>query len=146
MLFLFKKNKLEHMTKDAALRGNEILRVCAPDDAHLAAVTDTHVYLFINKKRAEALLPSGSTGNFATPCIQKNKTLWVAVSSLQAAPGSLFRMDLAGGKITSHEIPNQNITVYDVEPEGAVVWLGTSRGIFKFDTAADKPALTPLGK
>lgn len=142
--YLFSRNKLEHLTAEKTLLGNETLRLCAPDDNHAVVISDTHAHLFTGANRVSTPLPCGRSGVLASPCIERDGNIWAAVSSMQSAPGCLVRVDYKRNTITTLQIPRQDIAVYDIEPDGNTVWLGTSAGILGMDISATPPVLRPL--
>jgi streptogramin lyase len=71
--------------------------------------------------------------------------VWTAVSSLQSAPGALLRLDLKRKTVAATPFPRQDITVHDLEPDGDIIWLGTSAGVLRMSLGQDPPLLRPLG-
>ena len=143
--FAIGKHKIQHITSDKPLQGSEPLRLCAPQENSAVVVTDTHAHLFTGKSRVSAALPRSRGTIIATPCSHRDGVVWTAVSSLQSAPGALLRLDLKRKSVSATPFPRQDITVYDLEPDGDIIWLGTSAGALRMSLGQDPPLLRPLG-
>lgn len=143
--FAIGKYKIQHITSDKPLQGSEPLRLCAPQENTAVVVTDTHAHLFTGKSRVSAALPRSRGTLIATPCSHRDGVVWTAVSSLQSAPGALLRLDLKRKTVAATPFPRQDITVHDLEPDGDIIWLGTSAGVLRMSLGQDPPLLRPLG-